>query len=973
MMNDWTPPPLPPDLLRALGLTRFVAFDVETTGLDPQFERLIEVSAVRFKDGVEMDCYSRLISCPFSLPEFITKLTSITDEMLKGQPPEELVIPELLHFIGDDPIVGQNAAFDIGFLKAAIKRINPTKQLDNRVVDTALLARVLIPTLPSKGLSSLAKYFNLDNVEQHRAEPDARRCGQVLLSELSYFPRIDIKTVDLLRRAIDGSYHISGWIFHEWANFLIQTSSVEGKFAGYQIPYLTDNVIGKLPSGLSVEAMEAQTEESPEYETVDTDETRKFFGESSPLKHVFNRYEHRPQQEDMADAVISALNNGRLLAVEAGTGVGKSMAYLMPSIYWAQANRDFAERVIISTNTKNLQEQLFYKDIPALVDAVPVEFSAVLQKGRNNYLCRRRYNNLVNNYPIRIPPHEKIALLGIVLWAEQTRTGDVSEIGGIEGRGTLWSRIASEAGSCRGRRCRERNRCFHARVRQSAARAHLVVVNHALLMADIAANRVPIGAYSTLIVDEAHHLEKAAAQHLGKELNNWVLRSWCSRMYDAENVPTGLLAQILLGIGATKSDHASLPSLTALLEFTAGSVVELRKVSEEFFVKLTEVSRQKAPNQENLYTQKLRLREPDDFLGEVTLAEGTLEDAIATVLERFTKLIESFGDIPLKVLPQVEDWIDDLHGAIDELAEIKLTLKFFEAEADPDWVYWIEIPQKEEYTSILYAAPLNAGDILRDALFENLRAGIMTSATLTVADRFHYFLRKVGLKDKEEIDTLKLGSPFDYRKQMFIGLPAFLPSPKDRSFEPAVVGLFHDLVRDVHRGTLGLFTSYKMLRTVGKSLEDEKISANLLIQGEHGSRDHLLRQFREESGSVLLGTDSFWEGIDVVGEALELLIVAKLPFEVPSEPIVEARIEKLKAEGKDAFMYYSVPEAIIRLRQGIGRLIRSNTDRGAALILDSRLYKTRYGKAFLDSLPVEIRILESPEETISAIRDFFRQ
>ncbi|MBU0517328.1 DEAD/DEAH box helicase family protein [bacterium] len=959
--------------MKALGLSSFVAFDVETTGLDPLFERMIEVAAVRFRDGVETERYTSFIACPTPLPPFIVKLTNITDEMLKGQPTEEAVIPELLDFIGDDPIAGQNVSFDLGFLRAAVKRINPARKLDNRAIDTALLARALIPTLPSKGLASLARYFNLDNTVKHRAEADARRCGQVLLSELSYFPRVDIKTVDLLRRAADGSYHVSAWIFHEWANYLIQTSSVEGKFAGHQIPYLTDNIIGKLPSGLSVDVVEAEGDEADSYECVDVKVTRAFFNNESPLRQVFDNYEHRPQQEEMAEAVSSAFNQGRLLAVEAGTGVGKSMAYLVPAIYWAQANRDVSERVIISTNTKNLQEQLFFKDLPALVKVSPVEFSAVLQKGRNNYLCRRRYNNLVNNYPIRIPPNEKLALLGLILWAEQTRAGDVSEVGGMEGRGALWSRIASEAGSCRGRRCRERNRCFHARVRQAAAKAHLVVVNHSLLMADIAANRAPIGAYNTLIVDEAHHLEKAAAQHLGRELNSWITRGWCNRTYDAETAPTGLLAQILLGMGAARTDHAALPSLTAVVEFAAVAVAELRRTADEFFAKLTEVSRQKAPVQDNSYTQKLRLREPDLFLQEVKLSEGSLEDAIAEALERFGKISESLADIPAAALPQAEDWIDDLRGAVDELAEVKLTLKFFQAPADLNWVYWVEVPQKEEHTAILYAAPLNAGDILREALFDPLRAGVMTSATLTVADRFHYFLRKVGLKDKEDVETLKLGSPFDYNTQMFIGLPAFLPSPKERSFEPEVVQLLHNLVRDVNRGTLGLFTSYRMLRSVGRSLEAEKIAERLLIQGQHGSRDHLLRQFREEPGSVLLGTDSFWEGIDVVGEALELLIVAKLPFEVPSEPIVEARYEKLKAEGKDAFMYYTVPEAIIRLRQGIGRLIRSKTDRGAALILDSRLHTTRYGKAFLESLPAEVKILKSPEETISAIQKFFNQ
>jgi predicted DnaQ family exonuclease/DinG family helicase len=970
-MNSWTPPPLPPGLPDALDLRRFVAFDVETTGLDPLFDQMIEVGVVRFENGVETDIYTSFIACPGKLPANIVKLTGITDEMLKGQPDEASVLPELMDFIGDDPIVGQNVSFDLSFLREALKRQGESSWLgSHQAVDTALLARVLLPTLPSKGLSSLARYFNIDVTESHRATPDALRAGQVLLCLLSYFNKVDIKTVDLLRRIADGLYHPSAWIFSAWADYLIQTSAVEGRFQAHQLPYLTDNILGRLPSAASIEATEAQIDEDARHEPIDGGEIASFFTAASPLKKVFPRYEHRPQQEEMAAGVTESLNQGGLLAVEAGTGVGKSMAYLIPAVCWAQANRDLGERVIVSTNTKNLQEQLFYKDLPSLVDVVPVKFSAVLLKGRNNYLCRRRWQNLTTNHPIRLPQYEKLALLSLVLWTEQTRTGDVSEVGGIEGRGSLWARIGSEAGSCRGRRCRERNRCFHTRIRTAAARAHIVIVNHALLMADIAADRVPIGAYSTLVIDEAHHLERAASQHLGNEINAWMFRSWAGRMYDLEGVPTGLLAQVLLGIGTARSDHPSLPGLTSVVEHAAEGVLKLRSSAESFFIEMTAKLRSLVPRQENAYTQKLRLLEPDQFLLELEQPDSALEKSVKATMENFTRIIETLGDIPMAVLPQVEDWTDDLRGARDELEAYLLSLQFFQSLPDENWVYWAEIPQNVDHQAILYAAPLNAGEILKQQLFDPLRTGIMTSATLTVADRFHYFLRKVGLKEAESLSSMKLGSPFDFDRQMLIGLAAYLPTPKSVKFEPEATALIQALLREFNHGTLGLFTSYRMLRKTGEALGEELPGDRLLIQGQDGSRDHLLRQFRESPGSVLLGTDSFWEGIDVVGEALELLVVAKLPFEVPSEPIVEARLEKLQREGKDGFMYYTVPEAVIRLRQGIGRLIRSTTDRGAALILDSRLAKARYSDAFFESLPVPVRIFQNEEDTISEIKSF---
>lgn len=966
-------PQLPSDLLEALNLSSFVALDLETTGLDPAFERIIEVGAVRFKDGVEVEKFESFIACPVPLPPFIVELTGITDQMLENQPSEESVLEKVMDFTGDDAIVGQNVNFDLSFLRSALKRSGLEKKLRQKAVDTALLARVFLPTLPSRGLSSLAHFFNLDTTEKHRALPDARRCGEVLCHLLTLFNRVDIKIVDLLRRLSEGLYHPSAWIFSDWANYLMQTSSVEGGFQPHRLPFLRDNVLGKLPHAGSVEAAEAQTSDAELFKPVDKEEIAGFFKPDGLLQETFPKFEHRPQQIDMASAIADTLNDGGRLAVEAGTGIGKSLSYLVPSIYWAQENRNRGERVIVSTNTRNLQEQLFYKDLPSLVGSLPLRFSAVLLKGRSNYLCKRRWENLTSEYPVRLSPNERLALLPLVLWAEQTRTGDVAEVGafGGEGSGALWGRLASDGAACRGRRCRFRNYCFHTRVRSAAGRVHVIVVNHALLMSDLAADHAPIGAYSTLIVDEAHHLERAASQHLGRELNEWMFRSWAQRIYESGKVPTGLLTRILLGLGATTSDHPAIESLSKILEIACIRVDELRRFSVDFFDKLTVAFRSDAGDQNSDYSRKLRLRDPDQTLTKIFSGKPELIAGIKAVEEILQTIIESLEDVPLTALPRAEDWLDDLRGALEELLLQRSILEFFLAPADENWVCWAELPVKQDFTATLYAAPLNAGDILRDMLFSSLRSAVMTSATLAVANRFHYFLRKIGLTEAEDVVTLQLGSPFDLENQMLIGLPAYLPSPRSSSYEGEITRFTADLLKRIPRGTLGLFTSYRTLRSVSEALEKERPAQQLLVQGKDGSRDQLLRRFRDEPGSILLGTDSFWEGIDVVGEALELLLVAKLPFEVPSEPLVEARLEKLKAEGKDPFMYYTVPEAIIRLRQGVGRLIRSKTDRGAALICDSRLAAYRYGKAFLDSMPVHVQVWESNEETIEALERFF--
>ncbi|MCX6639107.1 MAG: exonuclease domain-containing protein [bacterium] len=968
-------PKLPSDLLVSLGLSTFIAFDTETTGLDPKFERLIEIGAVRFKDGVEVDTFNSLIACPYSLPPEITQLTTITDEMLQRQPALDHVLKDFLKFCGSEPLLGHNVNFDASFLRAGLKTIRKGPWLDDRkLADTALLSRVLLPTIPSRGLGHLGRYFNIELGDRHRALGDARLTGRVFIHLLSYFNRMEIKTANLLRRLSDGLNHPSAWIFDAWSNYLMQTASVEGSFRPHLLPNLSDNVLGKLPVGVLHESDEVDADDSVQYEKVDPDSIKVFFGSESPLNKINPRFENRPEQMEMAEAVTRTFNNGGILAVEAGTGVGKSLAYLLPAIVWAQANQPRTERVIISTNTRNLQDQLFFKDLPELVDAIPANFSAVLLKGRSNYLCRRRWDSLVSDHPLRLNSGERQALLPLALWVEQTRTGDVSEVSafGGEGSGAIWGRISSDAGACRGRRCRERLRCFHSRIRTAAAKAQVVVVNHALLLSDIAADHAPIGAYHVLVVDEAHHLERAACQHLGRELNFWMFQTWCNRLYAFEGIATGLLAQMLLGLGAVREQHPLLPGLQNSIQSAMLSISELKQSAEEFFDKFTVAVRSHLKSGEENYTQKLRLRDPEQFF--VGLAESSqrFDTALQVSKKTLNLIIQTLGDISILVLPRGEDWKDELQQAHDEVLQQYDVFSFFRSPADENWVYWAELARKQEKPASLYAAPLNAGDILREQLFTPLRTAILTSATLTVSGRFHYFLRKIGLQRVENATSLQLGSPFDYPVQMLIGLPAFLPSPRSPQFESDLTTLTHRILKAAPRGTLALFTSHRFLREMGQALEKELGNRTLLVQGKAGSRDQLLRRFRDEAGSVLLGTDSFWEGIDVVGEALELLLVTKLPFEVPSEPLVEARCERLKKEGKDPFMYYTVPEAIIRLRQGIGRLIRSKTDRGAALIFDTRLVSTRYGEAFVNSLPVPIKIFQTEEEMVEQLGNFFK-
>ncbi|RJP80209.1 MAG: hypothetical protein C4524_03965 [Candidatus Zixiibacteriota bacterium] len=972
MPRRFTTPTLPLDLLQDLCLDRCVALGLTATGPDLESDRVVEVAAMRLVEGRETESYHTLLRLSGRRPPDWEQTTGLSEKDLAGAPRPAEALKGLLEFIGEDPLVGHDLVRTLGFLKEALRREGLDDfALDRKAADTDLLARVFLPTLPSRSLPALADYFNLGGEDCLRALSQARACAHILLHELSYFIRVDLKAVDLLRRAAEGLRHPSAWIFGAWHGYLMRSAALEGRFKPYQIPFLKDNVIGRLAYRFGKELEEADPEALPE--AMNGALVEQFFSGQGRLSQALPGFECRPQQEEMAQACGEIFNAGGVLAVEAGTGVGKSLAYLVPSILWAAANRHRAERVIVSTNTINLQEQLFHKDLPLLVEALPEAFSAVLLKGRGNYLCRGRWETLVTEHPLRLGQPERLALLSLALWAGQTRTGDVTEVAAFDGEGSdaLWARLASEPGSCRGKRCQERGRCFYAKARAAAQRTDVVVVNHALLLSDLAADRAPIGPYRALVVDEAHHLERAAAQHLGRELNYWQFRVWTGRMYEVEGLATGLLARIMVKASTAADSHPALPGILNALQEAGARVVELRRVALDFFQNLTAAVRGHLGDRDNGYTPKLRLRDPAGFLQVGPLAQVPLLTVMMELEKLFARLTAGLGEIPLAILPKVEDWREELGAALDELRSLRETFVFYFMPPDGDWVYWTELPRRRDQSALLYAAPLNVADILRDQLFAPLRTAVLTSATLTVADRFHYYLRKVGLAGRDDVRSHKLGSPFDFSRQMRLGLPAFLPSPRQPEFEERFIEMLRDLVKRIPRGTLGLFTSHRALKTAGKALDREIPARSLLVQGAGGNRDQLLRRFRDEPGSVLLGTDSFWEGIDVVGEALELLLVSKLPFEVPSEPLVEARLERLEAEGRDPFMYYTVPEAIIRLRQGVGRLIRSKSDRGAAIICDSRLTQSRYGRAFLESLPAPVTVYETYEAMIRDLEAFF--
>ncbi|OQZ01321.1 MAG: hypothetical protein B6D35_03310 [Candidatus Brocadia sp. UTAMX2] len=702
-------------------------------------------------------------------------------------------------------------------------------------------------------------------------------------------------------------------------------------------------------------------------------------------------YEYRKPQVEMLKSVVDAFNEDKIAVIEAGTGTGKSMAYLVPAVSWSMKNQ---ERVVVSTHTINLQEQLMEKDIPMLRRCCGLDFKSVLVKGRNNYLCLRKVSNVRSEGGTLIEDKDRRQLNDLLAWAAKTRDGSKADLNFVP-QEDAWEAIQSEADQCTRLKCPFYDECFFYIARRSAASADILVINHYLLMADLMVRKETKGydavailpPFQKIIIDEAHHLEDVATANLSTTISRLRIVKLLGRLVNLKDARKGLLQYLKSKFKEVGSVHdkAIAGEITNRINT---EILEARQLLYDTVQGIFEDMSQSVSNYSNYAgLQKEEMRD-EECKFRVT-ASFTSTDLWRDVIEnQFRKLsadIQKFVSLLTSLLDEMTELSkksqEVLSSVLIDILSCKMRLKFVANEIDAFLVEnekickWIEIKRYAGEPTIRFcAAPLSVSEDLKTCLYDHYRTILLTSATLAINKTFTFFKDSIGLQQipERQLSELILDSPFDYQRQSILGIPTDIAEPGQPGYVAALEESILQTIEISKGRALVLFTSYSLLNDLYQRLEPRitRLGYLCLKQGA-GSRHNLLEAFKKDASSVLFATDSFWEGIDVRGGALECVILTRLPFKVPTQPIIEARVEAIEKAGGDAFFQYSVPMAVIKFKQGFGRLIRSREDTGVVVVFDRRIVTKRYGRVFLQSLP-DIRCIKDKRDVVfQGMRLFF--
>ncbi len=925
-----------------------VSLDLETTGLDPRNDAIIEIGIVRFNGKRVEQEFQTLINPGIPIPTEITRLTGINNEMVRNAPPLTAVIQQVVDFIGDTPVVGHNVQFDLGFMMHA----NVLQYV--QAVDTYEMAAVLMPLASRYNLGGLCQQLGIPLQNAHRALDDARMTHHLFLRLYEMALELPIDLVAEIVRLGETVDWDASWVFQQVLRSLTRNHPIQPKKANIKPAY----------NGLFVneDILMPALKPNPQILPLDVDEVSAILEPGGQFASYFAQYEYRTQQIEMLRNVVQSFSDGYHLLVEAGTGIGKSFAYLIPSVLWAIKNN---ERVVVSTNTIALQEQLMQKDLPDLQAALGLQFRSTVLKGRSNYLCPRRFESLRYRGPET--KEEMRVIAKILIWLHQQGNGDRSRLNlnnPLERE--TWTKISADDEACNAEVCMSRmgGVCPFYQARQSAQSSHIVVVNHALLLSDVVTGSRVLPPYDYLIIDEGHHLEEASTSTLSFRITqNEITRL----LRELGSISSGILGRLLTALKLVAK-----PSVVAASHDITQRITDLEFRLEQQFLTLFGLIEEFLESERNYesigtYAQQVRILPSTRTVPAWSSVEIQYDDTQET-MTLLLKLVKDYhrdlSDYLDSAHENLEEAIGSLGTNLQRISEAALQLNAMFLSPDSNFIYWIE-KQPESGRLTLQIAPLHVGNLMEKYLWHEKKSIVLTSATLTAHGEFDYLRNRLSA---DEADDLTVGSPFDYENSAMLYLPNNIPEPtKGYEYQKMVEQSIVRLAKTTGGRMLVLFTSYAQLKKTSQAIASSLGDVDIQVyeQGEGASANTLLETFRETDRAVLLGTRAFWEGVDIPGNALSVLVIVKLPFAVPSDPIVAARSETFD----DPFGEYSIPEAILTFRQGFGRLIRTQSDRGVVVVLDRRISSKKYGRFFVESLPeckvVIGSILELPHKAAS--------
>ncbi|MDP4083851.1 MAG: ATP-dependent DNA helicase DinG [Bacillota bacterium] len=912
-------------------LNKYVVVDLETTGnLPKKGDRIIQFAAVVIENGKIIEKFSSLLNPRKQIPAFIEELTGINNEMVQDAPDFSEIAPKIVSLLENSYFVAHNVLFDLSFLQQELIQAG-FEGFYGPVLDTVELARILYPTADGYKLTELAEMKELNHDRPHQADSDAFVTAELLLI---FFEKL----LSLPKIVLNQLSQLSGGLKSDVQQFLDELLIEKNK----QIEELSRTL--EIFNGIvlkNVPTNETNKQNVDGNDFPDNDEEK-----ARALKKAFPAFERREGQFKMMDMVYESFLEQRHSVIEAGTGIGKSIGYLLPAAYFSKKKR---HPIIVSTHTIQLQEQLLKKEIPLLQKIVPFQLKAVLLKGRGHYISLKRFVQTLSdendNYDTTLTKMQ------ILIWLMETETGDQDELNLSSGGLLYWNKVKNDQFTLwQNEEWKEKD--FYLKARKEAEDADIIITNHSLLLADLTNHQNILPECEYVVLDEGHHFGKAASKFFGRTLDYLSIRMLLAQLGRYEERQLFYILEELLDDMKVKKDDI-------IHSFELNNIIsDLFYEIDEFFKVTSLFVKRKAKNSKGMNRLRVKLNQKEkgeDLLALFHSAERCaflLRDIYSYVNERIT-LIK--GHEMFLTIGQMKHFEELLAIQTD----IEVLRKNFQEMMLPEsnLIRWVEMDLRSpQNVTTIFAQPISISDDLSNHFFKMKKSVVITSATLTVNHSFDFIMKELGIHTDHSA-VLKIPSPFNFKNQVKILIPEDLPEIKTVSVDEYVISITEQII-SIAEATKGrmliLFTSQEMLQKTFELIKESGFLSEfaILAQGiTSGSKTRLTRYFQKYEKAILLGSSSFWEGIDIPGEDLSCLVIVRLPFSPPDEPYTEAKCEYIMKNGGNAFSDYSLPDAVLRFKQGFGRLIRAESDKGVMIIFDKRIITTKYGNAFLKSIP----------------------